>query len=214
MFGMRQEYNHLARSSSPCLLEAQHWFHRSFPQRYCFKDLLFGEENTALTYTKTGPTIDFAASLRGNSEDAGPGRQALWKHFATRRSGKDTTRVVELSQNSEIRNTLKIRLDRYQPLPTDKQYYPWFEDGVEQRYYTPAYGITNLLMVQSAIEKFLDENLSEYIEVYMRNASKITQRTFHTAQQQKVRRFSLKYPLAGYQSLTCASSIHPSLDAP
>jgi hypothetical protein len=121
---------------------------------------------------------------------------------------------VELSQNSEISNTLKIRLDRYQPLATDKQHYRWFEDGVERHYSTPAYGITNLPMVRSAIEKFLDENFAEYIEVHMRNASEITQKTFYTAQQHKVRLLSLESLIAeDHRSLIFTSSIYLSLSA-
>jgi hypothetical protein len=135
--------------------------------------------------TFSGPTIDFAASLRGNSEDAGPNKQALWKHFATRRSGSDPLKMVELSQNWTW-DKLRIRLDRYQPMETDKQHYSWFSDGVEHRYHTPAYGIANLPMAGSAIEKFLGQNFEGYIEAHMRDATAITQKTFQTAQAHKV----------------------------
>ena len=142
-------------------------------------------KDARLIVTVSGPTIDFAVSLRGNSEDAGPGKQALWKHFATRRTGNEASKVVELSQNWTS-NTLKIRLDRYQPMDTDKQYYSWFEGGVEQHYHTPAYGIENLHVARSAIEKFLEENFAGYIEGHMRNATEITRKTFQTAQEHKV----------------------------
>ena len=77
-------------------------------------------------------------------------------------------------------------------MDTDKQYYPWFEDSVEYRYHTPAYGIANLPVARSAIEKFLDENFAGYIEGHMRNATEITRTTFQTAQEHKVRSPSLE----------------------
>lgn len=135
--------------------------------------------------TLAGPTIDFAASLRGNHEDAGPAKQALWRHFATRKSGHEASKFVELSQNW-TENTLRIRLDRYQPKDTDKQSYPWFEDDIELHYQTPPYGIANLNVASSAIEKFLVQNFDGYIEAHLRDASEITRRTFQAAQDHKV----------------------------
>jgi hypothetical protein len=123
--------------------------------------------------------------LRGNSEDAGPGKQALWKHFATRRSGNEPSKIVELSQNWTL-NTLRIRLDQYQPMDTDKQYYSWVDSGVEKHYQTPAYGIENLAVASSAIEKFLWQNFDGYIEAHLLNATEITRKTFQTAQYHKV----------------------------
>ena len=132
-----------------------------------------------------GPTIDFAASLRGNVKDAVPGKQALWKHFSTNRAGKEPSKMSELSQNW-TRNTLMIQLDRYLPKDTDKQYYSWFEDDVEHHYQTPPYGIANLSVAASAVDKFLGQNSEGYIEAHMRNASEITRKTFQTAQDHKV----------------------------
>jgi hypothetical protein len=134
---------------------------------------------------RRGPTIDLAASLRGHRVDEGPFRQALWKHFATKTIGKGSQKVVELSQNW-ISNTLTIPLDRYQPKVGDKQYYSWFENDVEQHYSTPAYGIANLHVARSAIEKFLEENSAGYIEGHMRNATEITRQSFQTAKEHKV----------------------------
>jgi hypothetical protein len=71
-------------------------------------------------------------------------------------------------------------------MDTDKQYYSWFDDGLEQRYQTPAYGIGNLAAAASAIEKFLGQNFEGYIEAHMRNATEITRKTFQTAQDHKV----------------------------
>jgi hypothetical protein len=132
-----------------------------------------------------GPTIDFASSLRGNIEDEAPGKQALWRHFATKKSGYESTKVVQLTQHWTWR-TLNIPLDRYQPKEGDKQYYPWFDNGDEKHYQTPAYGIANLHIARSGIEKFLEENFAGYIEVHMRTATDITRRTFQTAQEHKV----------------------------
>ena len=114
-----------------------------------------------------------------------PGKQALWKHFSTRRIRNGTPKVVELSQNWTS-NRLNIRLDRYQPKDTDKQYYSWFDDGVEQHYQTPAYGIADLAVACSAIEKFLVQNFGGYIAAHLQNATEITRKTFHTAQSHKV----------------------------
>jgi hypothetical protein len=132
-----------------------------------------------------GPTIDFAASLRGIHEDAGPAKQALWRHFKTRKSGHGSSKFVELSQNW-TENTLRIRLDRYQPKDTDKQSYPWFEDDVELHYQTPPYGIANLDVASSAIEKFLVQNSEAYMEANLLHANEITRRTFQTALNHKV----------------------------
>jgi hypothetical protein len=133
----------------------------------------------------SGPTIDVAASLRGNSGDAGPGKQALWKRFSTRKSGREASKIVNLSQNW-TENTLSIQLDRYQPMETDRQYYRWFDAGVEQHYKTPPYGIANLDDASSAIEKFLGQNFEGYIEANLRNATEITQKTFQAAQYHRV----------------------------
>lgn len=133
---------------------------------------------------RRGPTIDFAASLRGNSEDAGPGKQALWKHFATRKSGSDSARYVELSQNWTP-NTLRIRLDRYQPMDTDKQHYTWFDNGIEQQYRSAPFGIASLGVASSAIEKFLVQNSEGYIQAHMNVATELTRKSFQTAQQHK-----------------------------
>jgi hypothetical protein len=118
-------------------------------------------------------------------EDETPGRQAVWKHFAIRRIGNDPSKVIELSQGLST-NRLKIRLDRYQPKDTDKQYYSWFNEGVEQKYYTPAYGIENLEVARAAIERFLRDNSELYVDAHLKDAAQITRKTFQTAQQNKV----------------------------
>ncbi|KAG0645688.1 hypothetical protein D0Z07_8715 [Hyphodiscus hymeniophilus] len=133
---------------------------------------------------RRGPTIDFAPTLRGNCEDEGPGKQAVWKHFATRRTGNESTKSVELSQNWTS-NTLKIPLERYQPKEGDKQHYAWFDNGGEQHYHTPPYGIANLHVARSSIERFLEEKSAAYIEAHMRNATEITRETFRVAQENK-----------------------------
>ena len=143
-----------------------------------------------LTFIFQGPTLEFAVSLRGHSEDEGPGKQAVRKHFATRPSRNESSKVLELSQNWTSR-TLKIPLDRYQPKEGDRQYYIWFDNGLEKHYHTPPYGIANLHMARSSIEKFADANSAEYIEAYMRNANQITRKTFQMAQDQKVGLFSI-----------------------
>lgn len=137
-------------------------------------------------YEPAGPTIDFAASLRGNHEDAGPLKQALWRHFSTRKTGREASKFVELSQNSTD-NTLRIQLDRYQPMETDKQSYSWFEDDIESHYQTPPYGIANLGIASSAIEKFLALNSDGYIEANLQSPTEITRRTFQVAQKYQVR---------------------------
>lgn len=130
---------------------------------------------------RRGPTIDFAVSLRGNMVDAGPGKQALWKNFATRKSGKGDSKFVELSQGWTSK-TMRIRLDQYKPMSTDKQYYSWFDNGVEQKYQTPAFGISNSDEANSSIGKFLVQNFDAYLDFHMRNAPEITKRTFRSAQ--------------------------------
>jgi hypothetical protein len=120
-------------------------------------------------------------------EDEGPGKQAIWKHFAIRPIGKEPSKIIALSQNWTP-NVLKIRLDRYQPKDTDKQHYSWFDEGAEQQYRTPAYGIgkDNLAFATCAIEKFLSQNSEGYLEAHLQNAAEITRKTFHTAQKYKV----------------------------
>jgi hypothetical protein len=137
-----------------------------------------------------GPTIDFAVSLRGNMEDEAPGKQAIWKQFAVRRIGSEASKLVELSQGLTP-NRLKIRLDRYQPKDTDRQYYSWFNEGIEQKYHTPAYGIENLSVALHGIEGFMWDNSEAYVEAHLKEATEITRKTFHTAQQNKVS-FSLR----------------------
>jgi hypothetical protein len=139
-----------------------------------------------------GPTIEFAASHRGNHADAAPGRQALWKNFATRPSGKNQSRVVELSQGW-TEATLKIPLDKYSPMPTDKQYYAWFENEVEHHFATPPYGISNLDISSAAIHNFLAQNSDEYIAMHIKDASDTTRQTFAIAQELKVRLTPIMY---------------------
>ena len=79
-----------------------------------------------------------------------------------------------------------IRLDRYQPMETDKQHYTWFDNGVEQQYKTSAFGIANLGVATSAIEKFLAQNSEGYIKAHMKVATELTRKSFQTAQQHKV----------------------------
>jgi hypothetical protein len=74
----------------------------------------------------------------------------------------------------------------YEP-STDKLFSPWYDNGVEQKYPTPAYGIANLPMARSAIEKFFDDNFAGYIEAHMVNATEITRVAFKAAQDHKVR---------------------------
>jgi hypothetical protein len=120
-------------------------------------------------------------------EDERPGKQAIWKHFAIRPIGKEPSKIVDLSQN-RTSNVLRIRLDRYQPKDTDKQNYSWFDEGVEQQYHTPAYGIgkNNLALTTCEIEKFLSQNSEGYLEAHLQNAVEITRKTFHIAQEYKV----------------------------
>jgi hypothetical protein len=119
-------------------------------------------------------------------EDEAPGRQAIWKHFAVRRVGNEPSKQIELCQGLTA-NRLKIRLDRYQPKDTDKQYYSWFnETGAEQKYYTPAYGVENLNVACAAVERFLRESSDVYVEQHLKDQSEITRKTFQTAQQNKV----------------------------
>lgn len=93
--------------------------------------------------------------------------------------------MVDLSQDWTS-NTLRIRLDRYQPMETDKQVYTWFDNGVEHQYHAPAFGIANLGVASSAIEKFLGQNADGYIKAHLRTATELTQKTFQTAQHHKV----------------------------
>jgi hypothetical protein len=95
--------------------------------------------------------------------------------------------VVEVSQNWTP-DVLRIRLDRYQPKDRDRQHYSWFDDGVEQLYHTPAYGIEkeNMASTAAALENFLRENSEGYIKAHLRNATEITRKTFRTAQEHKV----------------------------
>jgi hypothetical protein len=95
--------------------------------------------------------------------------------------------MVELSQTTDTTgNTLNIKLDRYQPLETDKQYYTWFDDGLEQRYASHAYGISQLDAASSAIDRFLVKNFDGYIESQMRDVDEVTRKTFEVAQQHRV----------------------------
>jgi hypothetical protein len=140
-----------------------------------------------------GPTLEFAASHRGNHVDAAPGRQALWKTFATRPNGKNQSRVVELSQGW-TEATLKIPLDKYSPMATDKQYYAWYENGTEHHFDTPPYGISDLDISSSAIQNFLAQHSNEYIAVHIKDASDTTRQTFAIAQELKVRLAFNQYP--------------------
>lgn len=144
-------------------------------------------------------------------EDEGPGKQAIWKHFAIRRIGNEPSRVVELSQNWTTK-VLKLRLDRYQPKDTDKQYYSWFDEGVEQHYRTPAYGIENLGMACSSIEGFMRDNSEAYIEAYLKHAAAITRKTFQTAQENKVSSFC--YEGEGLWQLTRVPAPSPRRASP
>lgn len=135
-----------------------------------------------------GPTIDFAVSLRGNIEDAGPGKQAQWRHFSLRKSGHEGPKTVELSQGWTS-NALRIQVDRYQPTETDKQHYTWTDaKGGEQKYQTPNYGIAtgSLDRATSAIKKFMAQNADEYIEAHMKSANDIAHKAFQTAQAHRV----------------------------
>jgi hypothetical protein len=143
-------------------------------------------------------------------EDEALGKQAIWKHFAIRRTGNEPSKVVELSQNWTPK-ILRIRLDRYLPKDTDKQYYPWFDEGVEQQYRTPAYGIENLGMACSAIEGFMRDNSEAYVEAHLKSATEITRKTFKTAQENKV--CSL-LPHRLQASLTTNNSTSPSSSEP
>jgi hypothetical protein len=118
-------------------------------------------------------------------EDEVPGKQAIWKHFAIRRIGKEPSKLIDLSQNWTS-NVLRVKLDRYLPKNTDKQHYSWFDEGAEQQYRTPAYGIENLAPTTCVIERFLSQNSEEYLEAHLQNAAEITRKTFHTAQEYKV----------------------------
>ncbi len=71
-------------------------------------------------------------------------------------------------------------------METDKQFYTWFDNGVEHQYHTPAFGIANLGVASSAIEKFLGQNAGGYIEAHLRTATELTQKTFQTASDHKV----------------------------
>jgi hypothetical protein len=82
-------------------------------------------------------------------------------------------------------------------MKTDKQYYSWFDASVEQHYQTPPYGIANLNVASSAIEKFLGQNFKDYIEANLRDATEITRKTFEAAQDHKVRLLSLEISTEG-----------------
>jgi len=120
----------------------------------------------------------------GVKENAKPGKKAVWDRFAVVRVGKEPSKTIELSQDWTS-NTLSIELDRYRPRDTDKQYYSWYDDNVEKHYDTPAYGITNSRVASSTIERFLLQNFEGYIDSHLRDAFKITQRTFQTALRHK-----------------------------
>lgn len=118
----------------------------------------------------------------------------MWRQFAVRRSGSDSSRVVDLSQYG-MGSTLSIRLDKYKPKEYDKQSYTWYEQGRERYYHTPAFGIANLGMATSAIEAFQRQNAERYIEAHLRSATEMTCRTFQAAQQHKVRMASMRVTL-------------------
>jgi hypothetical protein len=137
--------------------------------------------------------------------DEGSGKQALWKHFAVRRSGNESSKIVDLSQGWTL-NVLKIRLDRYQPKDTDRQHYSWFNEGVEQEYCTPAYGVENLAVASSAIENFLWQNSEAYLDAHMQNATEITRKTFQTAQENKVGSLSHEIVIYGTSLMVLTAS--------
>jgi hypothetical protein len=118
-------------------------------------------------------------------EDEVPGKQAIWKTFTIHPIVKEPSKVIDLSQNWTS-NVLRIRLDRYLPKDTDKQHYSWFDEGAEQQYRTPAYGIGNLEPTIHVIEDFLSQNFERCLEAHLQNAAEITRKTFHTAQEYKV----------------------------
>ncbi len=132
-----------------------------------------------------GPTIDCALSRRGKRQDTGPGKQAMWKHFSVSKSGNEPSKIVYLSQNWTS-NTLRLRLDRYQPKDTDKQYYSWLDNGVEKLYKTTPYGISSIPEATSVIEKFLWQNSEDYVEAHMRKASEISRQTLQAARDHQV----------------------------
>lgn len=132
-----------------------------------------------------GPTIDFAASLRGRKSDAKPGKQAVWDLFATGAKSRQPSKVVQLSQHWTS-NTLTIELHRYVPMETDKQHYTWYEDDIERHYDTPPYGIANWRKVHFSIERFMEQNFKQYIDAHLRDASEIPRKTFEIALEHKV----------------------------
>ena len=95
-------------------------------------------------------------------------------------------KLVELSQGWTS-TAMEIQLDKYAPMPTDKQYYSWYDDGKERRFLTPAYGISNLDRSSSAIQNFLAQNSDAYIFKHIKDACQTTQQTFAIAQEYKVR---------------------------
>jgi hypothetical protein len=139
-----------------------------------------------------GPTIDFAASLRGHKKNEGPCKQAIWNNFFVRRTGNEPSKVVELSQKGKnwapTPNLLRICLDQYRPKERDRQHYSWFDGGVEQLYHTPPYGIEkeNEASTTHALENFLRENAEDYLRAHLKNATEITRKTFRIAQEHKV----------------------------
>lgn len=132
-----------------------------------------------------GPTIDFAASLRGRKSDAKPGKQAVWDLFATGARSRQPPKVVQLSQHWTS-NTLTVELHRYVPMETDKQHYTWYEDELERHYDTPPYGIANWRKVSFSIERFMEQNSKQYIAAHLRDAAEISRTTFEIAQDHKV----------------------------
>lgn len=111
--------------------------------------------------------------------------KSLWKPFrksiadVPSRRG-DTSREVHLSQGW-CSKPLILQVDRYQPAPTDKQHYEWFDNGIRKLYLTPAYTIADPDDANHAIARFLDENMEEYIDFHMKNSTAITRLQFELA---------------------------------
>jgi hypothetical protein len=68
----------------------------------------------------------------------------------------------------------------------DRQHYSWYDDGIEKKYLTPPYGISDLDVAGYAIERFLAKNFDGYIKAHLRDANEITRKTFQAAQTHRV----------------------------
>ena len=88
-------------------------------------------------------------------------------------------KVIEITQDAG--EPLRVSVSEFIPVEGDETSYKWEFGGIETELAMPCFAITNIAQTKAALEAYIVQNLSSFVEHFLANSSTIIWHTFQMA---------------------------------